>query len=383
MTHALSTAFSTHRQGPVRSTGPSDQIASLDGLRAISILLVVVSHAGLSHIVPGRLGVTIFFFLSGYLITTLVLREYEATGTISIGQFYARRAFRLMPPLLITLAIAYSLTYLGVLAGGISLNGLLAQTFYFANYYMIFTDGAPDTPFGTGLLWSLAVEEHFYLAYPFVLLLLLTTVKSRGKVAAAFAAICLAVLAWRIHLIQQPGVGEPRLAFASDTRIDSLLYGCLLAIVKNPLHDLRPSDRIQGRHWALLAAGLGLMASTLLIRNWHFRETVRYSIQGLALAPLFYLAIRFAHQGPFRLLNVPVAKRIGVFSYSIYLIHEVAIGLITYFAPTVATRPLLLLPIVLAMSIAFSVLIDKLVDPYFRRLRSQFRPVISAGIAST
>ena len=82
-------------------------IPSLDGIRAISVLIVVLGHSGLEDVVPGGLGVTIFFFLSGYLITTLMLTEYERTGGINILNFYTRRAFRLMPPLLVTLAIAY------------------------------------------------------------------------------------------------------------------------------------------------------------------------------------------------------------------------------------------------------------------------------------
>ena len=94
---------------------PSDKgnIPSLDGLRAISILIVLVSHAGYGSVVPGGLGVTIFFFLSGYLITTLLMDERERLGRIHIGKFYLRRVLRLFPPLLVTLAVAYSLVWLG------------------------------------------------------------------------------------------------------------------------------------------------------------------------------------------------------------------------------------------------------------------------------
>ena len=142
-------------------------IPSLNGLRAVSVLLVVSAHAGLSDLIPGGLGVTIFFFLSGYLITTLMLAENEQTGAISIRNFYARRILRLAPPLLITLAIAYSLTYLGFLQGRITLAALVSQLLYFANYYILFFDpNAQSMPGGTGILWSLAVEEHFYIFFP-------------------------------------------------------------------------------------------------------------------------------------------------------------------------------------------------------------------------
>src|SRR5262249_32843144 len=101
------------------ATSGNGVIPSLDGLRAISISIVLVSHAGYGSVVPGGLGVTIFFFLSGYLITTLLMDERERFHRIDIGKFYLRRMFRLFPPLLLTLVIAYSLVLLGLLDGGI------------------------------------------------------------------------------------------------------------------------------------------------------------------------------------------------------------------------------------------------------------------------
>jgi peptidoglycan/LPS O-acetylase OafA/YrhL len=169
----------------------SGAIPSLDGLRAISILIVLVSHAGYGSAVPGGLGVTIFFFLSGYLITTLLLDETERSGRINIGKFYLRRVFRLFPPLLVTLFIAYSLVALGLLDGGISWSGVLAQLFYFANYYGLFFDPGNTTAAGTGILWSLAVEEHFYMIYPTVLAGLLALGLSRLRIVVVLAIACL------------------------------------------------------------------------------------------------------------------------------------------------------------------------------------------------
>jgi peptidoglycan/LPS O-acetylase OafA/YrhL len=102
-------------------------------LRAVSITIVLVSHAGFGTVVPGGLGVTIFFFLSGYLITTLLLDEYERSGRIDIGKFYLCRVFRLFPPLVVTLIIAYALVILGLLDGNFSgqassLNSCTSQT---------------------------------------------------------------------------------------------------------------------------------------------------------------------------------------------------------------------------------------------------------------
>jgi len=210
-----------------RGYHPSDNgvIPSLDGLRAISISIVLVSHAGFGSIVPGGLGVTIFFFLSGYLITTLLMNERERSGRIDIGKFYLRRVFRLFPPLLVTLVIAYSLVILGVLAGGISWAGVLAQLVYFANYYSLFFDPGNTTAAGTGILWSLAVEEHFYMFYPAVLTGLLAIGLSKQRIVVVLAITCLGVLAWRMHLASLPNFVTERTYYSSDTRIDSILFG--------------------------------------------------------------------------------------------------------------------------------------------------------------
>src|SRR5664279_5317039 len=133
----------------IRST---DNIPSLNGIRAGSVLIVVLSHSEFGTIVPGGLGVTIFFFLSGYLITTLMFTEWERSGDIDILSFYARRIFRLIPPLFITLAIAYGLAYYKFLPGLITAKGLAAQLFYFANYYALFFDPGNTIPAGTGVL---------------------------------------------------------------------------------------------------------------------------------------------------------------------------------------------------------------------------------------
>jgi peptidoglycan/LPS O-acetylase OafA/YrhL len=203
------------------TTDNHDVIPSLDGLRALSVLLVVVAHAGYGNVVPGGLGVTIFFFLSGYIITTLLLEEHERTGEIGIRNFYIRRVLRLLPPLLLTLAIAYALTSAGLSPGGISIGGFLAQLFYFANYYAIFLDPGKTIPEGTVVLWSLAVEEHFYIFYPAIMTLLLAAPLRPRATAVLFASACVAILAWRFYLVHLPGFATERTYYATDTRIDS------------------------------------------------------------------------------------------------------------------------------------------------------------------
>lgn len=363
-------------------------IPSLDGLRAVSVLIVAVSHAGAGDFVPGGLGVTIFFFLSGYLITTLLLSEHERYGAISISNFYIRRMFRLLPPLLVTLAVAYALTYAGLLGGGISLGGLLSQLFYFANYYSIFFDTGNSIPSGTGILWSLAVEEHFYIVYPGLFAILLASRLEARRIAMVFGGLCLAVLAWRFYLVGTPGFAPERTYYASDTRIDSILFGCILAVAFNPVRwqagrSDAQSDAAPMRlfDWGLLAVAALVVLATVVVRDQTFRETVRYTLQGLALMPVFYLSIRHAHRLPFSLLNHPLVARVGVYSYAIYLIHQVVIRAIELNAPALAARKPVLLLATLAISIAFAAAVDRYVDPYFRTLRRRFHQVPPARSA--
>jgi peptidoglycan/LPS O-acetylase OafA/YrhL len=355
----------------------SEVIPSLDGIRAISVLIVVLGHSGLQALVPGGLGVTIFFFLSGYLISTLMLAEHERSGGLNILNFYARRVFRLMPPLVITLAIAYGLTYSGLLAGAITSKGLAAQLLYFANYYGLFFDPGNTIPDGTGILWSLAVEEHFYIFYPLLMTLLLGRPLRPRTIGALLGIVCLLVLAWRIHLVQSAGFVPDRTYYASDTRIDSIVYGCILALVMNPARQPQRPGSMSLAQWAVLATAAAALLLTLVYRDPTFRETTRYSIQGLALMPIFYFAVRYSDNQLFRRLNSPWIMTLGTYSYAIYLIHYVVIRLIDNNVPAVAEKSFILFPIALLISIAFAAAIERFVEPYFRQLRRKFRPELA------
>jgi peptidoglycan/LPS O-acetylase OafA/YrhL len=358
-------------------------IRSLDGIRAISVLLVLVSHAGYGHIVPGGLGVTVFFFLSGFLISTLLIREHDYTGKISISNFYIRRGCRLVPPLLITLAITYSLAFAGLLPGGVSLAGFMSLLFYFANYYSIFFNAGDTIPHGIGILWSLAVEEHFYILYPGVLALLLSLKLRRTTIGVMFFITCLIVLAWRVFLLSLPEYVQDRTYLATDTRIDSILFGCILALVCNPALGGSQARMAAGPvpltllDWGCVLAGIATLLVTLMVRDVPFRESVRYSLQGLALMPLFYYAVRNAESLPFALLNIRLVAKIGVYSYAIYLIHFVTIEALQANLPALATHRPVLLVVALGISVGYAFIIDRWVDPYFRALRRRFRSVHS------
>jgi peptidoglycan/LPS O-acetylase OafA/YrhL len=346
----------------------SGEIPSLDGWRAVAIIIVFLSHAGLGNIIPGGLGVTIFFFLSGYLITTLLCREHSRNGSISIKNFYIRRVLRLTPPLLATLIICYSLAHLGIFKGNISIYGFLAQLFYFANFYSLYFDPGNTTPAGTGVFWSLAVEEHFYLVFPCIFLALYQT-KQKTKFALTLSIICAAVLAWRCILVFILHANTERTYYATDTRIDSIVFGCLLAILKNPTNKKTVQHTCKTYDYVIFSAGLILLLSTLLIRNIDFRETVRYTIQGIALAPLFYYSILFQNRTPFTILNSNAMRQIGKYSYSIYLIHYILIENLAKATPYRTTNAI----IAIALSIGYAFLIDRHIDKPFHSLRKKFR----------
>ncbi len=333
------------------------------------MLIVVLSHSGFGAIVPGGLGVTIFFFLSGYLITTLLIVELGTHSKIDIPQFYLRRAYRLLPPLVVTLAVAYGLVFAHVITCKFSVFALASQLFYFANYYGLFFDpGSTTTPPGTGILWSLAVEEHFYIFFPLLVSLLLRDPARPRALAAFLMVLCLVVLIWRIYLVQS-GVSEERTYYSSDTRIDSIAYGSILALVANPMAGLRSRDQMSWRQWSILALASAALIMTLLARNPAFRETFRYSIQGISLLPIFYFAIRFPKNSLFQHLNTPWIAKLGIYSYFIYLIHFVIIQVLIAYTGGPLSNPFVVFAVALALSVGYAVMIDRFVDPYFRELR--------------
>lgn len=299
----------------------SGEIASLNGIRAVAVALVFFSHGGQGQLVPGGLGVTLFFVLSGFLITTLLQREYRRHGAIHLRNFYLRRVLRLMPPLLIVVALSGLLARGALIDGGFSPRGLLSVLFYFGNYHVIATDFG-GIPAGLGVIWSLAVEEHYYLLYPPLALLLLRWQRPR-RAAAALAALCVVILLWRSGLYLQ-GASEAYLTMATDTRADAILIGCAMAFLWNPAPGTRPAPQL--RRDLPIAAGCALLlAATLLYRNEMFRLTARYTLQCLALAPLILLAIIHAQSPVVRWLNARPLVYIGTLSYTIYLSHQVVL----------------------------------------------------------
>ena len=310
---------------PTASTAPRAErgaIPSLDGIRAIAVALVFLAHSGLDRVVPGGLGVTVFFVLSGYLITTLTRVEHARTGAIDFRAFYLRRLLRLMPPLVIVVALAGVLSALGVIGGGFTAGGLLAALLYAGNYHVIANHFA-GLPAGLGVVWSLAIEEHYYLVYPPLAALLLRVARVRWSVVL-LVALCAAVLAWRCWLALH-GASVDHLTMATDTRIDAILVGCVMGLWHNPWLDAAPDDaprRGATRAAAQAAFGLGLLLFSLAWRDEVFRVTARFTLQSVAIALLIHLAVTQAGRWPYRWLNTRPLVYLGTISYTVYLSHQ-------------------------------------------------------------
>jgi peptidoglycan/LPS O-acetylase OafA/YrhL len=340
--HALTSVADSIHSGTDAQSG---HIRSLDGIRGLSFLIVFFSHAASRHkLIPGEFGVTVFFFLSGYLITTLMRTEYEATGSLSLRRFWLRRALRILPPFYVVWLVAALLGMTLFPPGSLNGSMMLAELSLIENYWAIAGHG-PNTP-GMGVIWSLAVEEHFYLLFPFIFLLLQSLRLRPALQAWALWSLCAAVLLWRLVLILYLGNAATRIPAATDTRVDAILFGCALAVWKNPALDQLTSPA--GRWQTLWVPGALLaLAVSLYLPHLPLLAAWSYSVQGLALTVLFTAAIRFHRWPMFRPLNGRLLVQLGGLSYALYLVHSTILASLIRLLPhsSAATRAALALPL--------------------------------------
>lgn len=277
----------------------------LDGVRAVAIALVVLEHARiaqLANIPLGSAGVGIFFALSGYLITGLLLDEIERTRDIALRRFYLRRFARLMPAL-VAMVLVCNCFFLGTGTYGELKSSILALT-YLTNYGTVFV--GHHIP-GYGYTWTLAVEEHFYLAWP-VLLLALWRRYSPVGVLKATLSICVGVLLWRT-LLSVLLTDERILYVGSIERADALLYGCAGAM----------AIRLGWRPPKILFY-IGL----ILIAAYTLTIVPGVAVQSalLAIGSTFVLVSLDTYATRARqVLGFKAMAWIGVMSYGIYLWH--------------------------------------------------------------
>ena len=298
-------------------------VKELDGMRAVAIMIVVCAHYRIVP-VPGGFGVTLFFFLSGYLITTLFYAEYHSDGGINIFKFYLRRWLRLTPPLIISVILAVSLYHVSrVNVGGtqVPLGTTMAALLYYTNYYDLAWMMEPSRVIPFGVCWSLAVEEHFYLLWP---LIVKTNIqKTTTRLLAIIIILCATVMVWRFIAHYVIKVQTDYTGMATDCRIDSILYGALLRVLFESPWAAVAVNICKARVTRI--AALLVLLVCFAVPYEGFRETVRYSLQGIALMPVFTaILVDRPDTVARRILSSPPMVLVGRLSYSIYLFHLMA-----------------------------------------------------------
>ena len=285
---------------------------ALDGLRGIAIVLVLLSHAHVPLFDGAFFGVDIFFVLSGYLITTLLLMEFNSTGKLDYWRFYRRRFFRLMPALAFFL-LAYCV-FAPMLWPDLTdiYSDALVSILYLADYGIAFFD-SPDTLLH---MWSLSVEEHFYLIWP-PLLIVLLRFATPGKVWRSIALLWMLSWAWRVLWVAE-GQQFYEIFFRFDTRASGLFAGALLAalMVERPAFTQHIQKNMAHLMWLPLAVPL------LMEMGWDNQQAMIWGMTVVECAALVILIAASQRTGlVYEMLCAPALIKLGRLSYGVYLWH--------------------------------------------------------------
>lgn len=294
------------------SGAPKNRIPSLDGARAVSIALVIACHGSFNGSSPlawgfdyGNLGVRIFFVISGFLITKLLLDERQRVGRISIARFYLRRAFRILPAAYVYIA---TIGWLMALEGYSPYARMAPPAFYFANYkgwdFILF-----------GHFWSLSVEEQFYLLWPAALVFL-------GTRRARYACVTLLFTAPLFRMLSAMGLWPTQVKYAFESVCDALATGCLLALLRDALwRNVYYRSVVESPMAGAIAVFGGILSCA------GFPDFVRYVIGipllNVGIAMVLDRYMRLSHKTIVgRALNLAPVVWVGTISYSLYLWQE-------------------------------------------------------------
>ncbi len=324
-----------------------NRISAIDGLRALAISLVFLYHLGPKYLPGGFVGVDVFFAISGFLITSLLAREFSQTGKISLKQFYARRILRIWPALTVLLIVAaIASLYFPISDLDLALAALSGMNW--ARAFEWPTRGY------LGHTWSLSIEEQFYLIWPLLILVLLRIGKLR--LVTIFATVSIvACLIWRVYLSHF--ASTDRLYNGSDTRADAILFGCLIAAIS-----LEKIRTVASKLWFipflfLVAIALAVPQTSLWL------EQFGLTLIGIAASWLIIAATNQEHIAA-KLLSLPAVVYVGRISYSLYLWHYpinralIDIGLVPFIRAPAAT----------ALSVAAAIVSYHVVELPFLRI---------------
>jgi peptidoglycan/LPS O-acetylase OafA/YrhL len=317
----------------VRTSRRTDRVPGLDSLRALGVIAVVGYHLGAPFFGGGFLGVTLFFVLSGYLITRLLLTEIETRGTADIAGFWVRRLRRLLPAayVVVVVCLAGSMIFAPDLLTKVRGDGF-ASLFYASNWWTIFHDVSYFDSYGLpsplAHLWTLAIEEQFYVVWPLALLALVVIVRKRTAILAIVGAAIIASVV--LMATTYSSVDPNRSYMGTDTRMGELLLGAFLALALHPAGDgyAHPVGRVTAilesrRAWLALICSSG--AFVLLAMS--LPDTSAFAFRGgILLAALASAGMLLSLQAPAvsRVavrVDAGVAGALGRRSYSVYLWH--------------------------------------------------------------
>ena len=301
----------TSQDSPVSSEGPKHRIPSLDGIRALAIALVILCHFGndTGHGDPynlGSLGVRIFFVLSGFLITGLLLKEFDRTKSINLPRFYFRRTLRIFPPFYCYLGVMLMISAFGW--STLTFDDALPALTYTSNYWSKFQTAG----FVTSHTWSLATEEQFYLIWPLAFILL----GSRRSCFALLAIIlCCPIL--RLFVYLRAGYPIAELYYVLHLNADHLATGCLLAFAEPFLRTSAGWSRVPSAVFAVLPAAI--LGANALVSHPSIHQTIVPTFLNLAIAACVFWAVTNSASIAGKVLNARPVVWIGVLSYSLYL----------------------------------------------------------------
>lgn len=312
----------------------SKHVPFLDGFRAYAILLVMFGHLNKNYVSLAQTGVTLFFFVSGFLITKLLIAEYNLKGKIELRQFYIRRFIRLYPALIFLLIVLCIV----ILSYGfqIIMPDIVAGLFYYTNYYRIyFLPSFPAVNYPSpGILWSLAVEEHYYLVFPILFSICFNYRNKfflRFLYAFTISFVFIRMFVFKTH--DDTAEAVRKIYMLTHCRADSILYGCISALL---LYAHKAKWYIKSLKSPIsLILSLSVLIVAQFIPNNFFQNTVKFSVQGLTLAfviPvfLFYESRNFL----VKLLENQAVVYIGKLSYSLYLFHWMALAISNLYFPS-------------------------------------------------
>jgi peptidoglycan/LPS O-acetylase OafA/YrhL len=350
----------------VSQVSSDKRMPSLDGLRAISIGLVLIAHIaemrgfpslGRAHWIPekcGELGVKIFFVISGFLITSLLVQELAQTGRISLRDFYLRRGFRIFPVYYFYLAVVFGLVALGVFPQ--RPHDAVFSLTYTMNYHY-------DRSWNVGHAWSLSVEEQFYLLWPAVM----CWAGPRRRVQIAVAVLLVGPIARAISWQIQRHLGGENVGIGQTfpTVADALAVGCLLALERDRIASFQRYNALLRSRWFALVP-LTAVVALLGTRVLAFNHTIAQTIINVAICITIDRCVRIPGGAVIGLLNSRPFVFVGTLSYSIYMWQQPLLNPET-------TSPLVPFPLNLLLVLPVAWASYNLIEKPFLRLRVRFQ----------